>query len=191
MKNPTLFSMLLQAPWWTALLIAVAVFGALRLMLPDLVAAFAALPFIAVAAYAGWRALRTPAPRRVETMLATLHALSWEDFSTLLAEAFSRDGYAVTGIAHGAADLELRKDRRLTIAACRRWKAGHTGIGPLRELYEQVNARNAQEGIYVTSGVITANARAYAAQKNLRLLSGTELARLVLRVPRSMRHSLP
>jgi len=191
MAKETLFSILSRSPWWLSAIIAAALFAAVRLFLPDFAAFFAALPFLAIAGYAGWRQLRAPSVTNVTEALGKLRAMSRENFSAVIAEAFHRDGYSVTEIANGAVDLELRRNNRISIVSCKRWKVAQTGVGPLRELYEAKRARDAQECIYVAAGDFTANARAFAAEKAIKLLSDTELARLVARVERGKRRWLP
>ena len=101
-----------------------------------------------------------------------------------LTEAFRRDGYAVKEIPGSAADLELHKNGRVSIVCCKRWKVAQTGAGPLRELYAAKQARDAQECIYVAAGDFTANARAYATEKGIRLVHDAALATLIARVGR-------
>ena len=78
-----------------------------------------------------------------------------------------------------AADLELSKSGRISLVACKRWKADRTGIEPLRELDATRKTRDAQDCIYVAAGGITDNARAFATLKNIRLLHDAELASLL------------
>jgi restriction system protein len=184
MPKETLFSILSRSPWWLSVVIAAATFALVRLILPDIAAFFAALPFLALAGYAGWRQLQSPGVTNVEETLGKLRAMSWENFSAVIGEAFRRDGHTVTEIPGSAADLELRKNGRVSIACCRRWKVGQTGVGPLRGLYEAMQARDADECIYVTAGDFTANARTFATEKAIRLLNNAALAKLVARVKR-------
>lgn len=174
-----------------SLVLAAALFAATRLFLPDIAALFAALPFLAVAVYAGWRQLRAPSEVNVAGLLGKLRAMSWENFSAVMAEAFRRDGYSVAEIADGTADFELRKSGRMTVVSCKRWKVAQTGAEPLRELYEARRARDANDCIYVAVGEFTANARKYAADKAVKLLSDTDLAKLVARVERGRRRWWP
>jgi restriction system protein len=115
MSKDSLFSLLTRAPWWVSVVIAAALFAAIRLFLPEIAAFFAALPFLVIAGYAGWRQWRTPSATRVDDTLGKLRAMSWENFSALINEAFRRDGYGVSEIADGAADLELRKSGRVVV----------------------------------------------------------------------------
>src|SRR5260221_661718 len=76
-------------------------------------------------------------------------------------------------------DLEPRRGGRLTLVACRRWKAATTGGGPVRELHAAGRAREAHEVIYVAGGEITQQARMFAEANAIRLVQGPELAGLV------------
>ena len=77
------------------------------------------------------------------------------------------------------ADLELTKSGRVSLVGCKRWKVARAGIEPLRELDTVRQARDAQESIYVSAGDFTDNARAFAAEKRMRLLHDAELASLL------------
>jgi len=190
MKKESLFGFLSRSPWWMSLLIAAVLFGALQSFAPALVAASAALPFVCIAAYAGWRQWRVPNESAVASRLDELRAASWENFSALILEAFRREGYEAARLPGGAADFELKKDGRSTVASCKRWKVAQTGIGPLRDLVRVREAREADECLYLSAGSFTPQAQAFAAQNRVRLLEGHELARLVARVPKRIRESL-
>lgn len=191
MPKKTLFSILSRSPWWLSVVIAAAMFAVVRLFLPDIAAVAAALPFLAIAGYAGWRQLHAPSVTNVAEALGKLRAMSWENFSAVIGEAFRRDGYRVTEIANGVVDIELRRNNRVSVVNCKRWKVAQTGIGPLRELYEAKRACDAQECIYVAAGDFTANARAFATEKNIKLLSDAALAGLIARLERGRRRWLP
>ena len=187
MAKETLFSILSRSPWWMSVLIAAGLFAGTRLFLPDFAAFCAALPFLGIAGYAGWRQLRTPGPANVADMLARLRAMPWQDFSAVIGEAFRRDGYIVTETQGGPADFELRKNRRVAVVSCKRWKVAQTGVGPLRDLVAAMRAHDAQECIYVTAGDFSAQAREFAVEKSIRLLNDGALAQLVARVERGRR----
>ena len=87
-------------------LIAAGSFAALRLLIPEGMAAFAALPFLVIAIYAGVQQLRRPGAKRVAATLERARGLSGESFISSLEEGFRRDGYAVTR-RDGGADLVL------------------------------------------------------------------------------------
>jgi restriction system protein len=61
----SLFMILSRSPWWISALIAVGSFAALRLLIPQGMALFAAIPFAVISIYAAVQQLRRPGPKRV------------------------------------------------------------------------------------------------------------------------------
>jgi restriction system protein len=180
MKLPqnSLFAILLRARWWVSLGAGAIAFALMRLLVPAPYAAFGALPFLIIAAVVLWRELRRPGAKKVAAALERARAMSAEDFSRALEAAFRREGYSVVR-AGGAADLELTHEGRLTLVACRRWKATRTGVEPLREFDAATAARGAFGRLYVAVGEVTDNAKAFAKEKSIRVLHDEELARLL------------
>ena len=172
----SLFALLARSPFWVSLLIAGALFAVARNFLPDLLALSTTLPFLGIAAFAGWRQFKTPSPTRVSETLDSLRGMTWGQFSAVLAETFRREGYEVGELEAGAVNYELHKNGYKSLLSCKRWKVAQTGIAPLRELFEATQAREARECIYVAAGDFTGPARAFALEKRIRLLNGAELA---------------
>ncbi len=184
MKLPenSLFSILLRARWWVSLGAAAIAFALIRLLVPTPYAAFGASPFLVIAMVVLWRELRRPGAKKVAAALERARAMSAEEFSRALEEAFKREGYGVARAGRvngGAVDLELTHQGRTTLVACRRWKATRTGVEPLREFDAATAKREAFSRMYVATGEVTANAKAFAAEKSIRLLQDEELAKLL------------
>ena len=179
MAKNSLFAILLRSPWWISFMIAAAIFVALRLVLPELYAFCGTLPFVAIGSYAGWQQIRAPGAARIAGTLGAIRAMSWDDFSGAIEEAFRSDGYRVNRLSRAAADFELTKAGRVALVGCKRWKVVRTGIEPLRELDAARRAGDAHECIYVAAGEFTDNARAFAAKNDIRLLHDAELAKLL------------
>jgi restriction system protein len=181
MHDNSLFAILLRKPWWVSGLVAAAIFGVLRHFLSWDFALFGAAPFIAISAWAGWKQLRAPGPARIAKTLERLRAQSWDEFARTVEDAYRREGYAVSrlGEKSSGADFELVRGAYSTLVACKRWKAVRTGIEPLRELQAAREAREAHHCVYVATGEITEQARAFAVEKGINLLQGRELAVLV------------
>jgi restriction system protein len=179
MAQNSLFAILLRSPWWVSFAVAAAIFAGLRLVLPELYAAFFALPFAVIGGYAAWLALRTPSAATVSKALEAIGAMPWEDFRNAVEAAYRREGHTVSRLAGEDADLELVKAGRTSLLACKRWRVARTGTEPLRQLHAARRKRDAQECIYLCAGEITDNARNFAAQNNIRIVSGAELVRLV------------
>ena len=150
-----------------------------RIFLPAEFAAFAALPFALIATYVAWKQLRAPSGRRIARTLERLRAMSWDEFAQAIEKGFSRDGYVVKRLGGKGADFELVQGSRSTLVSCKRWKATRTGIEPLRELDDARRASEAAGCIYVATGEVTAQARAFAAERSIEVLEGAALARSV------------
>jgi len=181
MHRSSLFAILLRSPWWASLLVAVGVVALLRLVLPDVYALFAALPFIVIAAYAAWQRLRAPSAAKVARSLEALRAQPWEEFAGAVATSFGHDGYAVRRLDGREADFELTKSGRVSLVSCKRWKVARTGIEPLRELDAARRRREAHHCIYIAAGDVTENAVAFSAKNGITLLRGADLVGLLKR----------
>lgn len=187
MAENSVFAVLLRSPWWVSIAVAGGVYVLAKFLLdkfstlPGIYALFVPLPFVIIGAYAGWQQLRAPSGARIATMLEALRAMQWEEFSGAIEQAYKRAGYGVTRIAGAQADFELERAGRRSLLACKRWKATRTGVEPLRELHAAAQARDAHECLYVSAGELTDNARAFAAEKGIRLVHGAELAKLLPR----------
>ena len=182
MAENSLFAILLRSPWWTSAAIAAACVALTLAVFPEewrWYGVFLGAPFAVIAGIALWRQLRAPSARRVATTIDAVRAMSWNEFSAALESGFRRDGYDVNRLPGPAADFEIAKEGRRAVVAGKRWKVARTGVEALRDLEGAKDAREAHESICVTAGDLTDNARAFAAQKRIRLIRGPELARLV------------
>ena len=182
MAPNSLFAILLRSRWWISFAVAAAFAAAARALLPPdyvVVGVIGAFPFLVIGCIAAWRQWRAPNPRHVAESLDAIRAMPWSAFSKAIEEAFRRDGYTVAAHPRPAADYELSRNGRVSLVACKRWKAARIGIEPLRELRVAKDQREADECIYVTAGELTDTAQAFAANNGVRLLQGAELAALL------------
>ena len=180
----SLFAVLWRSPWWVSAAIAAALFVVAKMLVPEPYAGyvfFVALPFAFIALVAAWKQMRQPSAGRVAATLEALRAMSWDDFSAAVEEAFRRDGYAVTRLAGAGPDFELVKAGRITLVGAKRWKAARTGVEPLRNLNAAARSREAQDCVYIAVGEVSVNARAFAVENNIRLVHDAELAKLLPR----------
>jgi restriction system protein len=112
-----------------------------------------------------------------------LQGMSWREFEVLVGEGFRLQGYQVVenfepGPDDGI-DLMLRKDGEKYLVQCKQWRAFKVGVPVVRELYGAMAAHGAAGGFVVTSGRFTPEAKAFASGRNLRLLDGLQLHRLL------------
>jgi len=119
----------------------------------------------------------------VSNDVGSLNAMSWRQFEKLVGEGFRLQGYTVienegAGPDDGV-DLVLRKNGDKYLVQCKQWRAVKVGVSVVRELYGAMHALGATGGIVVTSGRFTPEARAFAQGRNLQLVDGPELHRLL------------
>lgn len=114
---------------------------------------------------------------------AAIASMSWREFELLVGEAFRINGYDVLEKGgtqpDGGIDLVLRKGNEKSLVQCKHWKARMVGVGVVRELYGVMAAQGAAAGFVVTSGRFTADALAFAKGRNVELVEGTALAKLL------------
>ena len=78
----------------------------------------------------------------------------------------------------------LKRNGRITLLQCRRWKVNQVGVGPLQELHDALERNDAYNAISIAAGDFSDAARRYAAGKPMVLLYGQELAKLLGRASR-------
>ena len=97
-----------------------------------------------------------------------LRRLEWRRFEELCAAYFEAQG------SGGAAVL----------VQCRPWSAHGVGIAPVRALHGAMASGSVAEGVLLTPGKFTQEARAFAGKEKIRLIDGAEfLARIAALLP--------
>ena len=178
MARQTLFSILSRQPWWVTLLVAFVLFWVTYAIFPP-VAPFITVPFLLLAGYIGFVQFRKGVPGNVGERLAALRAMTWEEFSAAVTEAYRKQGYTVLPSEGAGYDFKLVKDSRTTLLQCRRWKVNQVGAAPVRELAQAVERGEAARGICLAAGEFSVPARKLAAGEPLTLISGSDLTDLV------------
>ena len=139
-----------------------------------------------IAGIRGWRQLDAPSPKRLAAITDSVRAMSWENFSRTLTEAWQRDGATVEAIRHSSADFVVERNGRRTVVGARRWKAARSGVEVLEALQGSRDRLDAHDALFIATGEITEQARAYAA-KHLIRLGGPEMLLDLLEPRRSTR----
>jgi restriction system protein len=110
-------------------------------------------------------------------------SISWQDFESLVGEGFRHRGFQVSqrGGAgpDGGVDLALTRGRERFLVQCKQWRAQSVGVSVVRELYGVMAAENVAGGYVVTSGKFTRDAMEFASGRNIELMDGPALERLL------------
>jgi restriction system protein len=184
MHENSLFALLLRSRWWISFAVAVGLFLLVRLFIPETYAIVVPIPFVVIGCVAAWRQLRAPGTGRIAERLEAARAMSWQDFGAALEAAYRRAGYAVARRDSGAADLVLERDGQRTLVSAKRWKVARAGVEPLRALMAAEGGDATATRVFIAAGEVSAQARAFAAEKGIRIVEGGELATLLARAPR-------
>ena len=150
------------------------------------------LPIICLAA-AGVSAWRRKVRQGLVTDVAqsqasdVLNGMGWREFELLVGEGFRLQGYQVVetggGGADGGVDLVLTRPGKSGgekfLVQCKQWRALKVGVDVVRELYGVMAARGATGGFVVTSGRFTDDAISFASGRNVTLVDGPKLVRLI------------
>jgi restriction system protein len=119
-----------------------------------------------------------------------LNGITWHEFEMLVGESFRRKGYTVEesggGGADGGIDLILYKGGEKSLVQCKQWRAYKVGVKVVRELYGVMAASRTSHGYVVTSGRFTADAIKFAEGREIDLIDGDMLNRMI----REMKHKL-
>jgi len=111
-----------------------------------------------------------------QSSIETLRETYWSDFEVLVGEAFRRKGFTVqenmVGGADGGIDLTLRKDGKLHIVQCKRWRSSKVGVPIVREMFGVLQASNAVSVYVVSSGHFTKDAITFAQDLPVELING-------------------
>jgi len=132
---------------------------------------------------------RTLSPHDNSWSDSLIKSLEWKRFEDLCAGLFSAKGYVAKQTklgADGGIDLFLFKpgsDKPLMIVQCKAWNSKNVGVKPIRELYGVKESEGAPLAVFMTSSNYTDDARAFARGKHLKLLTGTDLLKLIKELP--------
>jgi restriction system protein len=115
--------------------------------------------------------------------LDDMRALTWQQFETIVGEAFRRQGYSVIetgqGGADGGVDLELTRAGERFLVQCKQYRAQDVSVMTVREIFGVVAARKADGAIVVSTGRFTNDALESARGQPIRLIDGCRLEAMV------------
>ena len=187
---------LILLPWWVSVVLAVAAYIILPGVLPPAMVK-AGLPgmitivLFAIAVISALRAWSNRSMLEAQTGLNSLRELPSKRFEDLLGEAYRRKGYSVEetlgGGADGGVDLVLRRDGKLTLVQCKRWRGKPVPVQTVRELYGILHDRGATAAKLVATAKFTSEAIAFAKGKRIELVDSDALVELLRGVQTSGR----
>jgi restriction system protein len=183
MAKNSLFAVLLRSPWWISVGVAAGIALVSKAALPEQYVVYGVIsgwPFLGIGMIAAWKQFRAPSAARVTDTLEKISAMSWRDFSGVVEDAFRHDGYSVSRLGGPEADFAISKAGKIALISCKRWKAANSGIEPLRDLHAAIEKQDAHEGIYLTAGAVSDNARRFATDKKVQVVQGADLAKMLL-----------
>jgi restriction system protein len=112
--------------------------------------------------------------------IESIRAMNWQEFETLIAETYRRQGFTVEetggGGADGGIDLILRGKGHKAIVQCKHWRQRQVGVKVVREMYGVMTHEKADRVVIVTSGTYTQEAQDFAKGKTILLIDGKALA---------------
>jgi restriction system protein len=114
-----------------------------------------------------------------------LKRLEWRRFEELCAAYFKALGFRVELAANGGT-ISLYSKGAQTISIlvqCRPWDAHRVGIKSVHELRGATMSRNIAEGVLVTSGKFTPEARGFASKEKISLIDGAALVDKITTLP--------
>ena len=139
--------------------------------------------FVAKAVAAAAGTLRRSGRAKVDTQWTAelLKRLEWRRFEELCAAYFETLGFEAD-LVHAGADgsgaitlYPQGSESAAILVQCRPWNAYRVGIKPVRGLHSAMTAANVAEGVLVTSGKFTQEARDFAGKEKISLIDGTDL----------------
>lgn len=178
MNQNSLFAILLRSPWWYAVLIGIFVI-AVSLAIAGgkflLLGIFGAIPFLGIGAYAGHKQAQLPSQKRVLEVTSEARKMPAKQIAEKVADSYIQERYDSEVFNGGAAELVLTRGQHKLLLASKRFKAGNTGIAPLKELVAAGESAEATGYLYVALGDISDAAWDYAKQNNIEVIQASRL----------------
>jgi restriction system protein len=142
-----------------------------------------------------WRS-RAPRLDLKSWSLDLLRALEWKRFELVCAAYFEAIGMRTKVAREGAdggVDIQLYKEndaRPSAIAQCKAWKVYDVDVKPVRELYGVMARQGVTQGIFLTTGRFTREARSFPKGNELLLWDGEQLLAKIRDLPPETRAEL-
>ena len=103
-------------------------------------------------------------------------------FELLCASLYEQMGWCAETTpktADGGIDVVITRSSETRLIQCKRLRRGKVGVAVVRDLFGVVTAAQASGGIVITTSTFTDGAIGWAGDKNIELVDGTRLSRLI------------
>ncbi|WGT62030.1 restriction endonuclease [Variovorax paradoxus] len=126
-----------------------------------------------------------PAPQHAQRWSpAVLAAIEWRRFEALCEALYAQAGFTTRSQSHGAdggVDIWLQSKHSDVprIVQCKHWQGKVVGVKEMREFFGVMASHQLKSGTYVTSGVFSADARAFAKANGIHAQDGAALLELI------------
>jgi restriction system protein len=115
--------------------------------------------------------------------MQAVERMTWQEFEMLVGESFRQKGYTVKetggGGADGGIDLQMTRYGKKYLVQCKQWKTYKVSVKTVREFFGVMVDAGAVGGFIVTSGVFTSEAISFAADKQINLIDGDKLLKII------------
>lgn len=121
--------------------------------------------------------------------LELLRIIEWKRFEEICADYFEEIGFTAKtqkSGADGGIDIHLfwrDSPKHVAIAQCKAWATSKIGVAQVRELYGVMMSEGVREAFFLATGDFTEDAKKFVQDKNLTLVTGTELIRRINELP--------
>lgn len=127
--------------------------------------------------------------------LRDLNGISWQNFELLVGESYRQRGFKVREVGgggpDGGVDLVAVRDHETLYIQCKHWKSLQVGVDVVRQIFGVMAAEGGTGCVVVSSGRYTDAARDFAKGRNVDLIDGKRLLRLLADARRDMGSNAP
>ncbi len=199
-KDLNIIDFLTQIPWWVSVALSATFYVLLKFAVPyfetqstlvnevdvslgPVLAPLVALAFLSPVTFSLLKFNRKKKLQDLKKELQAIQELSWQEFKTLVADAFRQVGYIILEnsafTSDPSVDLVMRKGANLYLVQCRYWQNRKLGKREVKNLFSLMQDKQASGVFLLTTGIFSNEARHYAASKPVNLVDGIDLIELL------------
>jgi len=179
MAEGSLFALLLRSSWWISVCIALAIIT-LSLAIAEaqflILGIAGALPFLGIAAYAGYQQYQRPSRKRIQEVAMEAKTMRADQLAKKIAARYIEKRFDCKTLKGGEANLELSRGHEKILLNSKRFKVANTGIDPLKKLVEAGEKGEATGYLHVALGTVSKAAIDFAKHNNIEIIQADRLA---------------